>query len=70
MDWGFYLERPVEMLLEHLHRDAADPQFAYDEDFAKTFFSTAESYRKSAHKSIKFCVYKILIAAKLSDLGR
>jgi hypothetical protein len=70
MDWGFYLERPVEILLEHLHRHAADPQIAYDKDFAKTSISAAESFRKSAHKSIKFCVYRSFIAANLSDLGR
>jgi hypothetical protein len=39
---------------EHLHHGATNPQIAYDKEFAKSSISTAESYRKSAHKSIKF----------------
>jgi hypothetical protein len=56
--------------LEHLHRDTANPQIAYDREFAKTHSPSAASYRKSTHKSIKFCVYGGFIAANLSDFGR
>jgi hypothetical protein len=55
---------------EHLHGGAANPQIAYDMEIAKTSISTAESSRKSAHKSITFCVYRSFIAANLSDLRR
>jgi hypothetical protein len=60
--WGLLLGEPVEMLLECLHRCAAYPPIAYDQEFAKTSISIVESYRKSAHKSIKFCVYRCFIA--------
>jgi hypothetical protein len=59
--------RPVGYIcphLENLRRGAANPQIAYDKEFAKTSISEVESYRKSAHKSIKFCVSRSFIVAK------
>jgi hypothetical protein len=34
-----------KLLKEHLQRGAANPQIAYDKEFAKTSISTVESYR-------------------------
>jgi hypothetical protein len=40
---------------------ATHPHIVYDLEFAITSISTAEPYRKSAHKPIRFCVYRSIL---------